>query len=181
MKLEIATIRLAGRLLAAAFLALGFAMVIGLGGALATAAPASAQEAAPWYMPQPWVHPPQTGPKVRKLPGYYGHNYRNRSYGSFGRGCYGDCGYVRGTVSSGYGVIYSRPVVAIFDPKYYGIVSRQAYMPQQQATPQRRAILPANPVVVPVRYAQKPGQKAPPKFETQHGVRIIRPMPMPNS
>jgi hypothetical protein len=173
MKLEIAA-----RLLIGAFVALGFAF----GGALLGAAPASAQEATPWYMPQPWMHPPQTGPKIRKLPGYYGHNYRNRTYGSFGRGCYGDCGYVRGTISSGYGVIYSRPVVAIFDPKIYGIVQRQDYAPRQQpATTQRRAILPANPAVVSVRYPQKPGEKARPNFEVQHGVRIIRPTQLPNS
>ena len=173
MKLEIAA-----RLLIGAFVALGFA----LGGALLGAAPASAQEATPWYMPQPWMHPPQTGPKIRKLPGYYGHNYRNRSYGSFARGCYGDCGYVRGTISSGYGVIYSRPVVAIFDPKYYGIAPRETYMPQQQqATTQPRAVLPANPVVVSVRNAQKQRQKALPKIQTQNGVRIIRPAALPNS
>ena len=175
MKLETAS-----RLLIGAFVALGFA----LGGALIGATPASAQEATPWYLPQPWMHPPQTGPKIRKLPGYYGHNYHNRTYGSFGRGCYGDCGYVRGTISSGYGVVYSRPVVAIFDPKYYGIALRQDYaeqQPQRQATTQLRAKLPANPAVVSVRYPQQPGQKQPPKFETQHGVRIIRPMPLPNS
>ena len=81
MKLE------ALRPLAAAVVALGLVLAF-------NTAPASAQDAQqiPWYMPQPWVYPPQTGPKIRKLPGYYGHTYRNRSYGGFSTHCYGDWG-----------------------------------------------------------------------------------------
>ena len=68
MKLE------ALRPLAAAFVALGFVLAF-------DAAPASAQE----RRADPLVHaaavgyPPQTGPKIRKLPGSYGHTYRNRT------------------------------------------------------------------------------------------------------
>ena len=36
---------------------------------------ASTAQELPWYMPQPWVAPPQTGPKFRPLSRQYGHNY----------------------------------------------------------------------------------------------------------
>jgi hypothetical protein len=85
MKREITALRLIAGLIAAL-------NPVVLGGA-----PAGAQEyveSAPrevlWYMPQSWVTPPQTGPKFRPLPGQYGHNYRNRTYGSFSRNCFGD-------------------------------------------------------------------------------------------
>ncbi|HEV8389496.1 MAG TPA: hypothetical protein VGQ35_06625 [Dongiaceae bacterium] len=183
MKIEIA----AFRLLAAAFLAFGFA----IGGTMLTAAPASAQEApedSPWYMPPAWVHPPQTGPMVRKLPGYYGHNLRYRSYGSYGRGCYGDCGYRPGTITTGYGVVLYQPIVAYLDPRYYQVVPQQNYQaqqgyaqqqqgyaqPQQRYVPQRAA--PIRPKVVSVLEAQRASLK--PKFVMQNGVRIIRPAPV---
>jgi hypothetical protein len=178
MKIEIAAFRLLG----AVFLALGFT----LGGALATAAPASAQEPpqeTPWYMPQPWVHPPQTGPSIRKLPGYYGHNLRYRTYGNFSTSCYGFCSNLPGTIGTGYGVTFSRPVVAYFDPRYYAVVPQQGYQAQQPYQAQQIYVLqrnaaPARAKVVPVRYAQWPSQKPLPKFSTQNGVRIIRPAPM---
>ena len=178
MKIEIAAFRLLG----AVFLALGFTV----GGALATAAPASAQQApeAPWYMPPAWVHPPRTGPSIRQLPGQYGHNLRYRTYGNFSTSCYGFCSDLPGTISTGYGVIFSQPVVAYFDPRYYAVVpqedyyqAQQPYQAQQSYLPQRSAA-PARAKVVPMRYAQWPSQKPMPKFSTQNGVRIIRPAPM---
>lgn len=130
----------------------------------------------PWYMPQPWVHPPQTGPKIRKLPGYYGHAYRNRSYGGFGNGCYGDCRELPGTVSTGYGVVLSQPVVAVFDPRDYQVVPR----PRQQTLaalpePARRRA-PAEPLVVSVDVPTKRNEPQH-QFSMQNGVRIIRPSP----
>jgi hypothetical protein len=170
MKIQIA----AARLLAAGFLALG----LGIGGTLLTAAPASAQET-PWYMPQPWVHPPQTGPKIRKLPGYYGHTYRNRSYGSFSNYCYGECGYwAPGTVHSSGGVVLYQPVVAAFDPRAYQIVPRSAYVVQQgYAAPSAQSQF-RRPAAMPARYAVRSAQKPLPKFSVQNGVRIIRPAPV---
>lgn len=177
MKIGIA----AFRLLAGAFLALGFA----LGGTMVSAAPANAQEQVPWYMPQPWMHPPQTGPRIRKLQGYYGHNLRYRSYGSFGRGCYGgDCGYARGTVTTGSGMVLSSPVVVIYNPNDYELVERTAYYgtpttgtlysPPEAVATQRSA--PIVPKVVSVREAMAKKQK--PNFTTQNGVRIIGPAPL---
>lgn len=178
MKIETA----AFRLLAAALVALGFT----IGGAALTAAPASAQEV-PWYMPQAWVHPPHTGPRIRKLPGYYGHNLRYRTYGNFSTSCYGFCRNLPGTISTGYGVTFSQPVVAYFDPRYYGVAPLQDYQAQQpyqaqqdyQAQPDyvpQRAVAPVRPKVVSVRDAQRANLK--PKFATQNGVRIIRPAPL---
>jgi hypothetical protein len=159
----------------AALAALG-TVCFALGGAPA-ASPAQAQEKTPWYLPPPWVYPPQTGPKIRKLPGYYGHTYRNRSYGDFSTYCYGDCGYrLPGTVSTGGGVILKRPTVAVFDPDAYAIVPQQQYQPAEQAAP-RRAV-PAVPVIVPVRDGARKVQQ--PTFSLQHGVRIIRPTPPGN-
>jgi hypothetical protein len=131
----------------------------------------------PWYMPQPWVHPPQTGPKIRKLPGYYGHNYRNRSYGGFGNGCYGDCRALPGTVSTGYGVTLSQPMVAIFDPRDYQLVPRTqqqtlAALPEPASRPS-----PVQPRVVPVGVPTKRNQPQH-EFAMQNGVRIFRPSPM---
>lgn len=163
----------AARLIAAALVALGFA----LGGTLLTAAPAEAQET-PWYMPQPWVHPPKTGPDVRKLPGYYGHNYRGRSYGSFSTSCYGDCGIVRGTVRTGYGVTLSRPVVVIFDPRAYQIVPRSSYVAPPGYAAQRASVQFRPQAAVPARTAQRAAEKPLPKFSVQNGVRIIRPAPI---
>jgi len=168
------------RLIAAAFLALGFTLGLALWGALLTAAPASAQDAqeTPWYMPQPWVHPPQTGPKIRFRPGYYGHNLRHRTYGSFSTGCYGDCGIVRGTVMTGNGIVLARPAVAIFDGGYYyQIVPRTDYRAQQAVLAQR-STKPIQPKVVSVRSGGQSGQKPQPKFVVQNGVRIIRPAPV---
>lgn len=166
MKIEIAALRL----LAGAVLALGFT---------AGGAPASAQDAGqeiPWYMPQPWVHPPQTGPKIRKLPGYYGHSYRNRSYGGFGNSCYGSCRSLPGTVSTGYGVTLSEPVVAVFDPREYQVVPRTQYQSLEAAV-SRAAATPARPAVVPVGIATKRSERMP-QFSMQNGVRIIRPAPL---
>jgi hypothetical protein len=167
----------AARLIAATFVALGFA----LGGTLLTGAPASAQEtpqATPWYMPQPWVHPPKTGPNVRKLRGYYGHNYRGRSYGSFSTSCYGDCGIVRGTVRTGYGVTLSQPVVVIFDPRAYKIVPRSSYVVPPGYAVQRASAQFRPQAAVPARTAQRAAEKPLPKFSVQNGVRIIRPAPI---
>ena len=173
--------REAFRPLAALTVALGFAF-----GAVFTAAPANAQnyvdqapqaaEQIPWYMPQPWVYPPQTGPKIRKLPGYYGHNYRNRSYGGFSNYCYGDCGYrAPGTISSGGGVILRRPTVVSYDENDYVIVPRTLYEAPQPATNLRRAA-PVTPAVVPTN--QLRGYKPKPKVTMQNGVRVIQLTPL---
>ena len=167
------------RLLAASVAALG-AFILGSGPASAQyyspdVSPETPQET-PWYMPQPWVHPPQTGPKIRKLPGYYGHTYGSRSYGGFGNGCYGDCRELPGTVSTGYGVTLSQPMVAIFDPRDYQLVPRA----QQQtlAAPPEPASRPspAQPLVVPVGIPTRRNEPQH-KFSMQNGVRIIRPAP----
>ena len=170
------------RLIAATAAALG-ALILG-------SAPASAQyytaypdvspdvsQDLPWYMPQPWVHPPQTGPKIRKLPGYYGHSYGNRSYGGFSNGCYGDCRELPGTVSTGYGVTLSQPVVAIFDPRDFQLVPRAqqqtlAALPEPASRPS-----PARPLVVSVDVPTKRKDRQP-EFAMQNGVRIIRPSPV---
>jgi hypothetical protein len=178
MKLE------ALRPLAAAFVAFGFVLAF-------NTAPASAQyatsydtqpaagdtaEEIPWYMPQPWVYPPQTGPKIRKLPGYYGHTYRNRSYGGFSNYCYGDCGYrAPGTISTGGGVILRRPTVATFDENDYMIVPRTLYEPPQPAVERRAPIAPA---VVPA--SQQRGYKPKPTVTMQNGVRVIHLTPLTN-
>src|SRR5262245_33991457 len=111
----------ASRLLAAALLTIGCALML-------APMPATAQEQqTPWYLPQPWVRPPATGPQVRALPGYYGHNLRYRSYGSFSTGCYGDCGYIRGTIATGNGVVLYRPTVVAYDQSAYELVPRGYY------------------------------------------------------
>jgi hypothetical protein len=170
------------RPLAAALVAIGFALGF-------TATPASAQYAptvpdagqatpqeTPWYMPQPWVHPPQTGPKIRKLPGYYGHTYRNRSYGGFSNYCYGDCGYrAPGTISTGGGVVLRRPTVATYDENDYMIVPRTLYEPPQPVL-ERNA--PITPTVVPAN--QQRGYKPKPTVTMQNGVRVIHLTPLPS-
>jgi hypothetical protein len=176
MKLE------AFRPLAALFVALGFVVAF-------TTAPASAQYATsygtqpagedtageiPWYMPQPWVHPPQTGPKIRKLPGYYGHTYRKRSYGGFSTYCYGDCGYrAPGTISSSGGVILRRPTVVSYYDDDYMVVPRTLYEAPQPVV-QRKA--PITPAVVPTN--QLRGYKPKPKVTMQNGVRVIQLTPL---
>ena len=163
MKLE------ALRPLAALFVAFGFVLTL-------DAAPASAQSAEqiPWYMPQPWVYPPQTGPKIRKLPGYYGHTYRNRSYGGFSTYCYGDCGYrARGTISTGGGVILRRPTVVSYYDNDYMVVPRTLYEAPQPVV-QRKA--PISPAVVPTN--QLRGYKPKPTVTMQNGVSVIRLTPL---
>ena len=164
------------RPLAALFVALGLVL-----GAIFTAAPASAQDAEdiPWYMPQAWVHPPQTGPKIRKLPGEYGHTYRNRAYGGFGDYCYGDCGYrAPGTVISRGGAVLRRPTVAAYDEGEYMIVPRTLYEPPQPATELRRAA-PVTPAVVSARTGQRTGYKPKPTVTLQNGVNVIYLTPPP--
>lgn len=170
---------------AAVGLIVGAALALGF---TAGATPAAAQEATPqatpWYMPQPWVYPPQTGPKIRKLPGYYGHrrNYNNGAYGGFSNYCYGDCGYrVPGTVSTGGGVILSQPVVAYFDPDAYQIVPRELLyqsetlpaLPEPVGRP-----APVQPAVISARTPTPRMVDMKPKFSLQNGVRIIRPTPL---
>ena len=173
MKLE------ALRPLAALFVALGFVF-----GTVVTAAPASAQnyvdqapqaaEQIPWYMPQPWVHPPQTGPKIRKLPGYYGHTYRNKSYGGFSNYCYGDCGYrAPGTISTGGGVILKRPTVVSYDENDYVFVPRTLYEAPQPVV-QRKVVV--TPAVVPTN--QQRGYKPKPTVTMQNGVNVIQLTPL---
>lgn len=160
------------RLLAALTVALGFALLF-------APAPASAQDAEqiPWYMPQPWVYPPQTGPKIRKLPGYYGHTYRNRSYGGFSNYCYGDCGYrAPGTISTGGGVILQRPTVVAFDPNDYVIVPRTQYLAEPPAPAETSRAAPVTPAVVPT--GQQRGYKPKPTVTTQNGVRVIHLTPL---
>ncbi|NJM92601.1 MAG: hypothetical protein HC861_08250 [Rhodospirillaceae bacterium] len=157
--------------LAALFVALGFVL-----GTVVTAAPASAQDSGqiPWYMPQPWVYPPQTGPKIRKLPGTYGYSYRNKTYGSFANYCYGDCGYrAPGTVSTGGGVILKRPAVVSYDQDDYMIVPRTLYEAPQPVV-QRKA--PITPAVVPAN--QLRGYKPKPTVTMQNGVRVIQLTPL---
>jgi hypothetical protein len=168
MKLEIRALRL----FTATLVATGFALGV-------QASPAGAQdvtEKLPWYMPQPWVHPPQTGPKIRKLPGQYGHTYRNRSYGGFSNGCYGDCrDDLPGTISTGNGYILQRPVVAIFDPRAYQVVPRQAYLAEPPTAKAARA--PIKPAVVSAM-TRNMQQKPKPNVTTQNGVRVIRLQPI---
>ncbi|HET6157737.1 MAG TPA: hypothetical protein VFE34_05290 [Dongiaceae bacterium] len=158
-----------GALLAAALLAAGLA---------SGAAPASADEKTPWYMPQAWVHPPSTGPSVRPQAGYYGYTRQNNAYGGFANGCYGTCGNLPGTVVTANGVVLSRPVVAIYDGDDYQLVSReqlgqlQAQASRQAAAYQQKA---GGAAAAPARHAQRPAQKQEPKFSVQNGVRIIRP------
>ncbi|MEZ5832459.1 MAG: hypothetical protein R3D05_14900 [Dongiaceae bacterium] len=178
MKREISALRV----LAAALVALGFS----IGGAALTATSAQAQDASqetaqetPWYMPQPWMYPPQTGPVVHRLRGQYGYNREERSnaYGSFGQGCYGYCRQVPGTITTGSYVVLSRPVVAIFDPNRYDIVERQAYSAPQPSYETAPAA-PAQPMVVPVRNGVKPATLPKPRFTMQNGVRVIRLTPL---
>ena len=164
MKLE------ALRPLAALFVALGFVLAF-------DAAPASAQdgEQIPWYMPQPWVHPPQTGPKIRKLPGTYGYAYRsNRSYGGFSTYCYGNCGYrAPGTINTGGGVVLRRPTVVSYYDDDYMIVPRTLYEAPQPVV-QRKA--PVTAAVVPTNQVR--GYKPKPTVKMQNGVRVIQLTPL---
>jgi len=162
-----------------------FTVTLGLVfGAVFTAAPASAQnyieqasqvaEQIPWYMPQPWIYPPQTGPKIRKLPGYYGHTYRNKSYGGFSNYCYGSCGYrAPGTISTGGGVILKRPTVVSYDENDYVFVPRTLYEAPQPVV-QRKAIV--TPAIVPTN--QQRGYKPKPTITMQNGVRVIQLTPL---
>jgi hypothetical protein len=168
--------------LAALLVVLGVAL-----GTVFTAAPASAQyvepyteqtpqadEQIPWYLPQPWVHPPQTGPKIRKRPGYYGHRYRNNSYGSFGNYCYGDCGYrAPGTISTGGGVILRRPTVVSYYNDDYMIVPRTL---SEAPQPVVERTAPVTPTVVPA--TRQRGYKPKPTVTTQNGVRVIHLTPL---
>ena len=120
------------------------------------------------------MHPPQTGPKIRKLPGYYGHTYRNRSYGGFSTYCYGDCGYrAPGTINSSGGVILRRPTVVSYYDNEYVFVPRTLYEAPQPVA-QRRA--PINPAVVPTN--QLRGYKPKPTVTMQNGVSVIRLTPL---
>jgi hypothetical protein len=164
----------ASRLLAAALLTLGCALM------LAPAPAAAQEEQTPWYMPQAWVRPPATGPQVQALPGYYGNSFRysQSSYGSFSTGCYGDCGMVRGTISTGNGVVLFRPMVVAYDQRAYQIVPRGYY--GQTRYVYVRAAAPRSVMIAQrsAHTAMKPGQKqALPQYSTQNGVRIIRPAP----
>jgi hypothetical protein len=184
------TLRSAGiRLVAGAGLALGLL----LGGALLSPSPAQAQgylppadvQASPWYMPPAWVRPPQTGPRVRKLAGYYGHNrtYSAGSYGSYSNGCYGYCPRLPGMITSSYGVVLQRPTVAIFDPSAYQVVpviQGQYYQSIYQASPPApgNTAKPVQPLVVPVSIDARPGREPQSKVSIRNGVRIIRPAPV---
>jgi len=152
---------------------LAAAAALFVAGSLLTA-PAKAQDT-PWYMPQPWMYPKATGPAFTPLRGYYGHNLRHRSYGSFSTGCYGNCGIVRGTVMTGSSVIISRPIMVIYDPRAYQIVQRsnyqQGYARQQVSYTQQQTY-----VAQAAKQASKK-QKPLPQFSVQNGVRIIRPAP----
>lgn len=152
------------------------AALIIAGSLLISAAPAKAQDT-PWYMPQPWMYPQATGPAFKPLPGYYGHNLRHRSYGSFGTGCYGNCGYVRGTVATGSGVILSRPIMAIYDPRSYQVVQRSNYQQGNARQQVSYASQPQSHVATAAKQASKK-QKPLPQFAVQNGVRIIRPAPI---
>jgi hypothetical protein len=161
----------ASRLLAAALLAIGCALML-------APAPAIAQEQTPWYLPQPWVRPPATGPQVRPLLGYYGStSYSQSPYGSFSSGCYGDCGYLRGTIATGSGVVLYRPTVVAYDQSAYEIVPRGYYRTQTVYVPVVQRVV-VNPRVV---HTAKPMQKKKvlPQYTVQNGVRIIRPAPLP--
>ena len=176
------------RLCTAAVAALGFIAAGALLGAAPAKAPDTDQEV-PWYMPQPWVHPPQTGPKIQLLPGYYGYNSSGGSYGAFSTSCYGSCGYrLPGTVSTGYGLTLWRPTAAYFDPRAYQLVPLAEYpqgaYPQgaylQGAVPAPQRAAPPVPAVVSVLVPNRPAFEMQPKFSLQNGVRIIRPAPLAN-
>jgi hypothetical protein len=164
----------ASRLLAAALLAIGCALML-------APAPAAAQEQqTPWYLPQPWMRPPATGPQVHALPGYYGSvRYAYSAYGSFA-GCYGYCGYMRGTIATGSGVVLYRPTVVAYDASAYEIVPRGYYRTRTVYVPVvQRAAMAAPRLVHVAKPAQK--KKALPQYTTQNGVRIIRPAPLPTN
>jgi hypothetical protein len=142
-------------------------------------APATAQEQqTPWYMPQAWVSPPQTGPKVRPLDGYYGSVRPNQSaYGSFSTACYGDCGYLRGTVVTGNGVVLRRPTAAIYDRSAYQLVQRGYYPTRYVYVAVPRTVMVAQRAAPPAKPVHK---KLLPQYTVQNGVRIIRPAPPAN-
>lgn len=181
------------RLLSAALLAVGVALLIGAAPAKAQyAGPATAQDAGetPWFMPQAWMTPKATGPKFKFLPGYYGHNksrgYYGNAYGSFSTGCYGNCGRLPGMVRSGYGVILQSPVVAIYDPRFYAFVERGYATPEQAAAITKGwPTNPAQPLLARARVATKgphPNMvhiNMKPKLQIQNGVRVIRPSVQP--
>jgi len=171
------------RLLAAAFLAIGFA----LGGALLGAAPAQAQDT-PWFMPQPWMYPKASGPQFHYLPGYYGYKKSlgiyGHAYGSFSNNCYGKCGLrYPGRVSTGYNVVLYQPNYVVYDPRAYQITPRSDYIGEQPAAYVARSAAPVQPAIrhVPTK-AAKPWtiMKAEPRFTVENGVRIIRPAATPN-
>jgi hypothetical protein len=104
-----------------------------LGAAFFAPAPAAAQAGdTPWYMPQPWMTPKSTAPRVASRPGYYGHAKHNQyGYGGFSNGCYGACGYVRGTIVTGSGVVVFQPRVVIYDPRVFAVVPRNTFLVTQ--------------------------------------------------
>ena len=104
-----------------------------LGAAFFAPAPAAAQAAdTPWLMPQPWMTPKSTAPRVASRPGYYGHAKHNQyAYGGFSNGCYGACGYVRGTIVTGSGVVVFQPRVVIYDPRMFSVVPRNSILVTQ--------------------------------------------------
>jgi hypothetical protein len=161
----------ASRLLAVALLSIGCALML-------APAPATAQEQTPWYLPQPWVSPPLTGPKIHNLYGTYGAAHTRRDYGSFAVGCYGLACYSPGTIVTGNGVVLYNPALAAYDQNGYEVVPRGYYRTRTVYVPvvQRSAM--ANPRFV---HATKPAQKKKvlPQYTMQNGVRIIRPAPLP--
>ena len=146
-------------------------MFAAIGVLLLSAPTASAQEqAAPWYMPQAWVYPPQTGPQIRKLPGSYGYSNSYRTYGTF-RSCYGSCNRLPGTISAGYGLILSRPVMADYTTGNYQL---EPLATEPQPAPSQQSRRPAQPLVVSVG-TPRGGARPQAKFSMQNGVRVIRP------
>lgn len=161
------------------------------GATLLAPAPAAAQAGeTPWYMPQPWMSPQNTAPKVASRPGYYGHAKHSQiAYGGFSNGCYGACGHRVGTVVTGSGLVLFRPKVVIYDPRAFSVVPRGTilvtqghFIIRENPAAQRQKAIAALPKDFLDRHpsllnAQRPAfqRKSMPLISHQNGVKLIRP------
>jgi hypothetical protein len=145
----------------------------------------AAPQKTPWYLPQAWVYPKNTAPVVQRRPGEYGSGgYSRNAYGGFGNYCYGNCGFLPGTIATGSGVILWEPDIVMFDRRVYQIVPRAAVaIPQPPVVAvERRAPRPTAESLIRVSTLQQSTQRnlvtGTPRFTLQNGVRIIAPQPL---
>ena len=138
-----------------------------LGGALLNLVPADAEDETPWYMPQPWMFPQQTGPTAQWRIRYYSN--MQYAYGSFLKQCYGGCG-LGGATRSGQGAYLrfsaavprsSRATARPISTYDIVIVQQGSYAPPRHQS---------------VQYSPAK-QKQPLQFSIENGVRILRPRP----